>query len=76
MKAHYIIRAGDSLSQFLNVLFLNGHPNESLSGRAWRTGSFWRHVIDALLFFDPDHCEMAHRNDMEYCKCLQDSYKS
>ena len=65
---HYLIRAGDALSQLLNVILLNGHPNESLSGRAWRTQSFWRYVIDTVLWFDKDHCRVSHENDMEYAR--------
>lgn len=65
-----LIRIGDALSQLLNVLFLNGHPNESLSGRAWRTQSFWYKVIDTLLWFDKDHCKVAHNNDLIYAKQL------
>lgn len=65
-----LIRVGDALSQLLNVALLNGHPNESLSGRAWRTQSKWFKVIDALLWFDKDHCRTAHENDLEYARQL------
>lgn len=64
------VRIGDALSQLLNVLLLNGHPNESLSGRAWRTSSVWYIVIDAVLWFDPDHCMSAYLNDLQYAKDL------
>lgn len=60
------IRIGDALSQLLNVIILDGHPNESLSGRAWRTQSRWYKVIDAVLWFDPDHCISAYLNDLQY----------
>lgn len=61
-----LIRIGDALSQLLNVLFLNGHPNESLSGRAYRTGSKWRAVIDAIFWFDRNHCFISYMNDVRY----------
>ena len=61
-----LIRIGDALSQLLNVILLNGHPNESLSGRAWRTQSGWRIVIDTVLFFDKEHCKTAYDNDIKY----------
>ena len=67
--AHYLIRIGDALSQLLNVLLLNGHPNESLSGRAYRTKSRWYIVID-LIFFDPRHCLDAFENDLKYAEQL------
>ena len=60
------IRAGDAVSQLLNVLLLDGHPNESLSGRAWRTQSRWYRVIDALFWFDHNHCQTSYKNDLEY----------
>jgi len=65
-----LIRIGDAISQLCNVMFLAGHPNESLSGRAWRTKSVWYKVIDLLLWFDKDHCKTAHLNDVEYARNL------
>lgn len=67
---HYAIRIGDAFSQLINVALLNGHPNESLSGRAWRTKSRWYLVIDTVLFFDKDHCKTAHLNDVAYAREL------
>lgn len=73
----YVIRIGDSLSQVMNVIFLNGHPNESLSGRAWRTRSVWYLIIDAILWFDKDHCQTAYLNDLYYARQLVgDNYGS
>lgn len=66
----YLIKVGDALSQLANVILLNGHPNESLSGRAYRTGSMWQKVIDAVLWFDKDHCKVSHENDIAYAKDL------
>lgn len=67
---NWFIRVGDATSQWVNVFLLNGHPNESLSGRAWRTQSVWYKVIDLLLWFDPDHCRTSHMNDVLYAKQL------
>jgi hypothetical protein len=61
-----LVRIGDALSQLLNAALLGGHPNESLSGRAWRTQSVWYKVIDVLLWFDPDHCRNSYLNDLHY----------
>lgn len=66
----YLLGCGDALSQLANKVLLNGHPNESLSGRAWRTQSAWYRVIDALFFFDKDHCRISHENDLAYAKQL------
>ncbi|MDP3088879.1 MAG: hypothetical protein Q8M99_11920 [Methylotenera sp.] len=65
-----LIKIGDALSQLCNVLFLDGHPNESLSGRAWRTQSVWALWIDLLLWFDENHCKVAHENDKDYAREL------
>lgn len=70
-----LIRIGDSLSQLANVILLGGHPNESLSGRAWRTQSKWRYVIDAILWFDNDHCKNAYLNDINYAKTIIENNK-
>jgi len=69
-----LIKIGDSLSQTMNVIFFDGHPNESLSGRAYRTGSKWEIVIDKILFFDPKHCKVAHENDIAYAKELLNTH--
>lgn len=66
----WLIKIGDATSQFANVALLNGHPNESLSGRAWRTKSIFYHLIDFLFWFDKDHCKTAHFNDLEYARNL------
>lgn len=66
----YLIGVGDALSQLLNKVLLDGHPNESLSGRAWRTQSRWYKVIDAVFWFDSDHCKTAYLNDLAYAKTL------
>lgn len=59
---------GDALSQLVNCLALpragDTNANESISGRAHREG--WRLAergINALFFFDPDHCRRAYERD-------------
>lgn len=64
----WLVKVGDAFSQLCNVVFLNGHPNESLSGRAYRTNSVWKKVIDLLLWFDKDHCRQAFLNDVQYAR--------
>jgi len=72
--ASRLIKIGDATSQWANVTFLNGHPNESLSGRAWRTRSIWYRVIDTILFFDKDHCKTSYENDVAYARELVNQY--
>lgn len=62
-----MIRIGDATSQLVNTLF-GGHPNESISGRAWREQRPWRIWIDRLLWFDKDHCKTSYENDLKYAK--------
>lgn len=63
----YIVKIGNSLSQLLNVVFLNGEPDECLSGRAYRTDTRWAIVtIDTIFFWDEDHCKSAYMNDLSY----------
>ena len=58
-----------ALDQLLYVLATlgNGYPDETLSAAAWRLeqagkwqGRLFRPIIDALLWFDPDHCRKAY----------------
>lgn len=77
----YIQRLGDSISQFANVLLLNGMTDESISGRSYRNTVLrerkgqpvawrWRVVRFAaeLLFWPIDrggHTEAAFWQDVE-----------
>lgn len=60
-----LTRSFDATSQWLNTVLLNGNPNESISGRAYREG--WKKtewVINTLLFWDINHCYWAYINDI------------
>ena len=70
----WLIRIGDATSQWVNSLF-GGHPNESISGRAYRENKPWRKWIDALLWFDRDHCKTAYLNDVKYAAQLLARHK-
>lgn len=61
----YFINLLIALDQLANVI-LRGDPDETLSSRAHRMRSKGQHiwgwtasVIDALFFFDDNHCERA-----------------
>lgn len=75
MIKKYLIRLGDATSQWVNTL-IGGHPNESLSGRAWRTQSVWYRLIDFVLWFDKDHCKTSYENDVRYASWLLNSKRS
>lgn len=53
-----------AFDQLLNTL-LGGMSDETLSARAHRTGSAWEPVIDALFFWQVDHCADAYRSEKE-----------
>lgn len=62
-EPRYLIRAGDAVSQFANVILLDGDPNESISGRSYREGwSTAVRVIDAV--FGTGHCCDAYFVDV------------
>lgn len=60
--------------QFFWVLITlgNGSPDETLSAALWRmelqgkrAGSWFRPVVDALFWFDPDHCRTSYESEIE-----------
>lgn len=58
-----------ALDQLGNTL-LGGWPDESISSHCWRIeqeqGISWpRKLVDALLFFDKDHCQESYENELE-----------
>ena len=73
---HRLVRAGDAVSQFCNVVFLNGEANESISGRCYREG--WKRAerfIDAIASpFESDHCKKSFDKDLERAQKLVQQY--
>ncbi len=59
-----------ALDQLLNTL-IGGYADEMLSARAHRlqhTSRAWaraRRVINALFFWQPDHCKAAHKTEYD-----------
>lgn len=56
-----------ALDQLANAL-LGGWADETVSARAWRQRhkrrwAVTRRVIDAIFFFDPNHCRRAHDSE-------------
>lgn len=63
----YVIRIGNSLSQFANVVFWLGYSDESISGRAYREDRTWLvRFINAVFFWQENHCEQSYYNDLSY----------
>lgn len=76
-----LIAIGDALSQLLNVALLpnfsDTNANESISGRAYRSG--WtktQKVIDWVFSpFEKQHCRKAYFNDLTRASSLIESAK-
>lgn len=53
-----------AFDQLLNAV-LGGMADETLSARAHRTGSAWEPIIDALFFWQADHCFESYLSEKE-----------
>lgn len=53
-----------AIDQLLNAL-LGGMADETLSARAHRTGSVLEPLIDALFFWQADHCFESYLSEKE-----------
>lgn len=65
----YIAKMWSAFSQFLNVLLLNGHPNESISGRCY--GEPWpraMRIINWVFFWQKNHCKSAYMTDVKWAR--------
>ena len=76
----YLLNNAIAFDQQVNTL-LGGSPDETLSARAYRTeqqgkvfGRFFRPLIDALFWFDPDHCKSAYNSELRKLQ-LPGSYR-
>lgn len=57
-----------AFDQFANTLLGSGWADETLSAYSWRTRdtSPWRkRIVDALLFWDRDHCKESYASELE-----------
>jgi hypothetical protein len=78
VAVNWLIRLGDATSQFLNVLLLNGDPNHSISGDAWRFNrKRTQKVLDFLFWpFEKDHCYKAHLHDVRKATKLSQEWNN
>ena len=70
-----------ALDQLVYVLVTLGYgsPDETMSAAAWRTeqggrllGRFFRPVIDALFWFDPNHCRTSCAAEYRRAQILEE----
>jgi hypothetical protein len=66
------VRTGTALSQLINAALFGGHPNVSLSTRAWhehKTSRFWSFIrIMADAIFGQGHCEASREEDIIFAR--------
>jgi hypothetical protein len=78
-----LARLGTTTSQFANVLLFDGHPDESVSARAYRQGVLGGHpgwnrarkVLDKVFFWEPDHCAKSHKEDLYFAFSIMRTQK-
>lgn len=71
----YILNVLAAISQIVNAL-LGGHPNMTLSARCYRERDrlVWgalRLIINAVFWFDEDHCYSSWVKDTEFCNGIK-----
>lgn len=82
-KTNRLLRLAALGSQLLNVLLLNGSPDETISGRAYRRGVLmgsdrWARVqrgIDRVFFFQREHCRASHSRDVAFARGIMALYE-
>ena len=66
---NWLTKFGTLISQTINALIFQGHPDESLSARAFHEHSdsrFWAFIYRAAnLIFGADHCYQAALSDKD-----------
>jgi hypothetical protein len=67
----YILQFLIAIDQVFNTI-LFGYADETLSARAWRAeqkgkifGRIFRPIIDLIMFFQKDHCKLAHEAEIK-----------
>lgn len=64
----YLLRVAIAADQFANAV-RGGEPDETLSAAAHRGHlegrSGWRNLINALFFWQEDHCRDAHQSELD-----------
>ena len=71
-KYPWRVRTGTALSQVINAMIFGGHPNVSLSTRAFydqHKSRFWMLVrIMADAIFGQGHCEQSREEDRAFAR--------
>lgn len=71
----YCVRVAVLLSQATNCVLLFGHPDQTVSARAFANrhrpawGAVYR-TINAVFFWQADHCRNSFEADIEFARSL------
>ena len=65
---NYLKNTFIAFDQLLNVIFLNGYPDETLSSRfyRWYRDGIYKYpmiILDKILFFDKNHCYESYKSE-------------
>lgn len=76
----YLLRVAIGVDQLLNAV-LGGQPDETVSARCWRRREDWpygpmRRVIDAVFFWQTDHCQRSYESEAKRRQLPRDYSKS
>lgn len=63
-----LVRISAWISQGVNVIFLGGHEDETISARAYQNKSDpkWStvyNILNRVFFWQDDHCQVSHYSD-------------
>lgn len=73
---NFLARVLAVCSAAVNVVVFRGHPNDTLSARAYREERHTaRRVIDRLFArWEPDHCRKSHQSDCAWARQLNKDF--
>ena len=72
----YLLHVSIWVSQTLNVWLLAGHPDQTVSARAYlsRNHKVWGYsyrILNKIFFWQADHCYTSHQQDVERARYIQ-----
>ena len=76
-----IIKLAILFSQMLNVVFLRGDPDMTVSSRCYlqRNQKHWKTAykfFNKLFFFNDNHCKSSFDADLKYARRILNEYKN
>lgn len=60
-----ITKIAIAFDQLIGTIFVGTYPDETISAYFHRTGSAWEPLIDALFFWDENHCRASYQSELE-----------